>query len=250
MSTFTSQELREKIDSFGYWHYGFDLGNNVVIKPTHEEDNEKRSNLRDFVWPMVLELFGGSLKGLRVLDIACNAGFWSLEAHKSGADYVLGLDARPKHIEQAEFVRDALQIDPGQLEYKHMDIYDISPETVGGRFDLVLLLRVLNHLSNPLLALRKVREVSRAYLVADIKLVDYCQPVLELRLENQADPRTGVDLGVALRPSRPAVELMLNQSGFTNLVEVPPRPPLPKSHFDGLRAILSAHVSDIPDRLV
>jgi SAM-dependent methyltransferase len=246
MSTLSNRQLQEKIDSFGYWHYGFDLGNNVVIKPTHEGDNEKRSNLRDFVWPMVLQLFGGSLKGLRVLDIACNAGFWSLEAHKSGADYVLGLDARPTHVEQAELVRDALRIDPRQLEYKHMDIYDISPETVGGQYDLVLLLRVLNHLSNPLLALQKIRKVSRAYLVADIKLVDYHQPVLELRRENQADPRTGVDLGVALRPSRPAVEMMLNCSGFTGLKEIPPRPPLPKSHFDGLRMILSARVADNP----
>jgi SAM-dependent methyltransferase len=246
MSTLSNQQLQEKIDSFDYWHYGFDLGNNVVIKPTHEADNEKRSNLRDFVWPMVLELFGGSLKGLRVLDIACNAGFWSLEAHKSGADYVLGLDARPTHVEQAELVRDALRIDPGQLAYKHMDIYDISPETVGGQYDLVLLLRVLNHLSNPLLALQKIRKVSRAYLVADIKLVDYQQPVLELRRENQADPRTGVDLGVALRPSRPAVEMMLHCCGFAGLKEIPPRPPLPKSHFDGLRMILSAQVADNP----
>jgi SAM-dependent methyltransferase len=248
MSTLSNRQLQEKIDSFGYWHYGFDLGNNVVIKPTYEADHEKRSNLKNFVWPMVLELFGGSLKGLRVLDIACNAGFWSLEAHKSGADYVLGLDARPTHVEQAELVRDALRIDPEQLEYKHMDIYDISRETVGGQYDLVLLLRVLNHLSNPLLALQKIRKVSKSFLVADIKLVDYQKPVLELRQENQADPRTGVDLGVALRPSRPAVDLMLNCSGFTDLKELIPRPPLPKSHFDRLRVVLSAHVSDSPGR--
>ena len=34
------------------------------------------------------------LKGKRVLDLGCNAGFWSLNAAEAGADFVLGVDGR------------------------------------------------------------------------------------------------------------------------------------------------------------
>src|SRR5437899_982008 len=81
-----------------------------------------------FIWPVVMAVKGGSLKGLRVLDVGCNEGFWSLEAHKSGAAYVLGVDARAQHVEQAQLVRDALGIDPSHLEYRQMDVNDLSRE--------------------------------------------------------------------------------------------------------------------------
>ena len=140
--------MLKKINSFEYWHYRFDLGDDVVINPTDQSYAKKKLGLRNFVWPAVLDLCGGSVKGLRVLDIACNSGFWSLEAHRLGADYVLGFDARPAYIEQAELVRDALGIDPQRVEYKQMDIYDLSRGSVGGEYDLVLSLRILHHLSN------------------------------------------------------------------------------------------------------
>ncbi|MGH2699183.1 MAG: DUF1698 domain-containing protein, partial [Actinomycetota bacterium] len=58
-----------------------------------------------------MELCGGSLRGKRVLDLGCNAGFWSLEALDRGADFVLGIDGRDMHIEQAEFVFEVKEID-------------------------------------------------------------------------------------------------------------------------------------------
>src|SRR5207247_1166356 len=115
-------ELLEKINSFPYWHYPFSLRDGVVIHPTNKENAREKIELRDFIWPVVMAVKGGSLKGLRVLDVGCNEGFWSLEAHKSGAAYVLGVDARAQHVEQAQLVRDALGIDPSHLEYRQMDV--------------------------------------------------------------------------------------------------------------------------------
>src|SRR5258707_804243 len=104
MSRLPRAELLQRIKAFPYWHYSFDLGDGVVTNP--EGISDQRGS-RDFIWPAVVELFGGNdLKGLRVLDVACNAGFWSLQAANSGAAYVLGIDARPHHIEQSELVRD------------------------------------------------------------------------------------------------------------------------------------------------
>src|SRR5436309_8023505 len=133
MARLQPAELRERIKSFPYWHYSFDLGDGVIINP---EDITGARSVRDFIWPAVLELCERKdLKGLRVLDIACNAGYWSLKALNSGAEHVLGIDARPMHIEQSELVRDALGLDPARLHYRLMSIDDLSPDLVG-RFDL------------------------------------------------------------------------------------------------------------------
>jgi len=61
------------------------------------------------------ELYGGSLKGKRVLDLGCNAGFWSLDALERGADFVLGLDGRRMHIDQANFVFEVKENRQGSL---------------------------------------------------------------------------------------------------------------------------------------
>jgi 2-polyprenyl-3-methyl-5-hydroxy-6-metoxy-1,4-benzoquinol methylase len=52
-----------------------------------------------FFGPLI-ELCGGSLKGKRVLDLGCSAGFWSLDAVESGCDFVLGIDGRQMQIDQ------------------------------------------------------------------------------------------------------------------------------------------------------
>src|SRR5213593_3169791 len=120
MTTFSREELIAKIGSYRYWHYPFDFGNGVTVTPTHGWP-EAAKEMRDFIWPIVTKRCGGDLHGLRVLDIGCNAGFWSLEAYKSGAGYVLGVDASSEALEQAVFVRDALQIDAQRVEYRPLD---------------------------------------------------------------------------------------------------------------------------------
>jgi SAM-dependent methyltransferase len=233
----------DKANSFEYWHYEFNLGNGIVINPTLEGQAEKKRNLKDFIWPVVLELCGGSLKGLRVLDVACNAGFWSLEAHNSGADYVLGFDMRQEYIDQAELVRDALGVDPKRVEFTQMNIYDLSRKNLGQDFDLVLLFRVLDHLSNPLSVIQRLREVTRKYLVVDVRLAVADQPFLEVVKERPADPRSGVDIGLGLRPSPAALNLMLTHCGFTDVTEVPPRQPLQEHYFDGRRSLFTCRAA-------
>jgi tRNA (mo5U34)-methyltransferase len=233
-------DLIEKIKSFEYWHYPFDLGNGVMIKTVCSKE---KLDLRDFIWPVALDLCGGSLERMRVLDVGCNAGFWSLQAHRSGAEYVLGIDARTVHIEQAQLVRDALGISPEQIEFRQMNVYDLSPESVG-KYDLCLFLRVLQHLRNPLLALEKLRAICQAYVVIDVKMVRIDWPVLYLNDEDPDGSLEGID-GLAAKPSQLAVELMLNRSGFADVKMIPARQPLEDAYFYGKRAVFTARVSQI-----
>jgi predicted RNA methylase len=55
--------------------------------------------------PSLVAAAGGSLAGKRVLDIACNAGFWSIQCALLGAAEVVGFDTRPELVEQAQVLR-------------------------------------------------------------------------------------------------------------------------------------------------
>jgi tRNA (mo5U34)-methyltransferase len=89
-----------------------------------------------------------------VLDIGCNAGFYSVEMKRRGAARVLGIDSDDRYLAQAQLAAEAL----GQtgIEFRNLSVYDVG--ALGERFDLVIFMGVLYHLRHPLLALDLIRE--------------------------------------------------------------------------------------------
>jgi tRNA (mo5U34)-methyltransferase len=87
-----------------------------------------------------------------VLDIGCNAGFYSLEMKRRGAERVLAIDSDDRYLAQARF---AAEVAGADIEFRKMDVYDVA--SLRERFDLVLFMGVLYHLRHPLLALDLVR---------------------------------------------------------------------------------------------
>jgi tRNA (mo5U34)-methyltransferase len=83
-----------------------------------------------------------------VLDIGCNAGFYSLEMKRRGAARVVGIDSDQGYLAQARF---AAEVVGAQIEFRELDVYDVAK--LGERFDVVLFMGVLYHLRHPLLAL-------------------------------------------------------------------------------------------------
>lgn len=101
------------------------------------------------------------LTGKTVLDIGCNAGFYSLEMKRRGAARVLGIDHDPLYLRQAEFARDQLGLD---VEFRQLEVYQVD-QLAPEQFDLVLFLGVFYHLRHPLYALEKVASVVRGRLI-------------------------------------------------------------------------------------
>jgi tRNA (mo5U34)-methyltransferase len=71
-------------------------------------------------------LFGGSLEGKRVLDLGCNAGFWSLLSVEAGCEYVLGIDGRRMHVEQANFVFQVRGVERSRYEFLEANLFDLD----------------------------------------------------------------------------------------------------------------------------
>jgi hypothetical protein len=86
------EEIRRRIASFPTWHYQLDLKGNLT--PIHKEDRVNRHRQRkEYFFDPLVDMFGGTLAGKRVLDLGCNAGFWlrheRLEKPRHAIDYEL-----------------------------------------------------------------------------------------------------------------------------------------------------------------
>jgi len=93
------------------------------------------------------------LTGLTVLDIGCNAGFYSMEMKRRGAARVLGIDTDVRYLQQARFAAEVEDVD---IEFRRMGVWDVAE--LGEKFDLVVFMGVLYHLRHPLLALDLIHE--------------------------------------------------------------------------------------------
>ena len=214
-------ELRERVASFPRWHYEFDLNGvrTPIFNRAHANRHAQRK--RYFFEPLV-QLCGGSLAGKRVLDLGCNAGFWSLAAIEAGADFVLGVDGRRMHVDQASLVFEAKGVDPGRFRFELGDAFAID---VAGEapFDVVLCLGLLYHVSKPVDLLERIASWNDDVLVVDTTLDPRPGPYFRLRRQDLDDPRAAVDRPVALHPSKEAVAWLAHEFGYRNVTMLRPR---------------------------
>lgn len=141
-------KLRERIAALGPWFQNIVI-DGVATAPDHFLGDYPAFKFKRFATALPTDLSGKS-----VLDIGCNAGFYSFEMKRRGAAEVLGVDSDDRYLEQARFARAALGLDG--ISFEKLSVYDVA--ALGRRFDLVIFMGVLYHLRHPLLALDLIRE--------------------------------------------------------------------------------------------
>src|ERR1700739_2860423 len=113
-----------------------------------------------------------SLAGKTVLDVGAWDGFYSFEAARRDAHRVLATDSFA-WSGQSWGSKDGFLLGRAALNYEDtvadldIDVLELSPETVGGYFDVVLFLGVLYHMKNPIEALERVASVCKELLVIE-----------------------------------------------------------------------------------
>jgi tRNA (mo5U34)-methyltransferase len=146
-TTLTQNEIRQRVEALGDWFHNLDL-NGVMTAPNHFLWNYPASKFRHFA-----HVIPQDLTGKTVLDIGCNAGFYSLEMKRRGAARVLGIDSDDRYLAQARL---AAEVTGLEAEFRNLSVYDVG--SLGERFDLVIFMGVLYHLRHPLLALDLIHE--------------------------------------------------------------------------------------------
>ncbi|MFO7562043.1 MAG: TIGR04290 family methyltransferase [Enhygromyxa sp.] len=139
--------LARRVRELGPWFHNLDLGG-VQTAPEHALGDYPQVKWRRFA-----DALPSDLHGKTVLDLGCNAGFYSIEMKRRGAARVVGVDSDPRYLAQARLVAEVYGLD---IELRQLSVYELA--SLGERFDVVLFMGVLYHLRHPLLALDLIRE--------------------------------------------------------------------------------------------
>lgn len=139
--------LEERIALLGPWFHNLRL-RGIQTAPRHFLGDYPRVKYERFA-----DALPSDLTGKTVLDIGCNAGFYSMEMKRRGAERVLGIDTDDRYLAQARFAAAVLEM---EIEFRRLSVWEIG--ALGECFDLVLFMGVLYHLRHPLLALDLIHE--------------------------------------------------------------------------------------------
>jgi tRNA (mo5U34)-methyltransferase len=156
MSLQTHSRHDPELAALGPWFHNLHLPDGRQTAPDHP-----LGDFPAFKWRQLAPALPDDLSGWRALDIGCNAGFYSFELARHGAD-VVAIDTDEHYLRQARWAS-ALYGSVDEIEFRRADVYDLGrwSET----FDLVLFMGVLYHLRYPLLGLDIVAEATGHLLV-------------------------------------------------------------------------------------
>lgn len=150
-------ELQRRIAELGPWFHNLHLPGGVQTVPDHFLGGDFPS----FKWEQIRPDIPQDLSGWRVLDVGCNAGFYSFELAKRGAS-VLAIDMEPLYLDQARWAARQFGLQD-RVEFREMQVYELARSRES--FDLVWFMGVFYHLRYPLLALDILAQRTRRMMV-------------------------------------------------------------------------------------
>ncbi len=142
--------------AFGSWFHNLHLPDGTRTAPDHPLGDFPRNK-----WMQMRDFLPHDLTGCTVLDVGCNAGFYSIKLAQRGAR-VSALDVDPHFLRQAQWASRQFGLEH-RITLYHGQVYDLARWRQ--RFDFVLFLGVFYHLRYPLLALDLLAQLVQGTLV-------------------------------------------------------------------------------------
>jgi tRNA (mo5U34)-methyltransferase len=138
------------------WFHNLHLPGGVQTAPDHP-----LGDFPAYKWHELAPALPADLAGLRALDIGCNAGFYSFELARRGAE-VVAIDLDEHYLRQARWARERLGLE-ARVELRRQSVYELARDDTA--YDVILFMGVLYHLRHPLLALDLVASKARLLVV-------------------------------------------------------------------------------------
>lgn len=159
-TTSDAQRLEQTVRSLDPWNVPFPLAHGVQAMPADDMvtivTEHRILYRRDLINGTLADLV--DLPSTTVLDLGCNAGFFSLDLALRGAQ-VDGYDLRQHNIDQARFLAGHYGLDVG---------FEVRDEKdVNGQWDVVLNLGVLYHVTDPIEFIRRTYDLCRHAAIID-----------------------------------------------------------------------------------
>lgn len=145
-----------KIKDLEPWFHNIHLPDGQQTAPDHF-----LGDFPAFKWNNIKDSIPNDLTGWKVLDIGCNAGYYSIELAKRGAE-VTGIDLDKHYLKQARWTAEQFGLD-NKITFKEMQVYDLAHSSE--EYDLICFMGVFYHLRYPLLAMDILSQKTRKMMV-------------------------------------------------------------------------------------
>ncbi len=142
----TRQEILDAVKRLGPWYHSFNLADWLKIEAIHDGDSVLAC--LDRVG------FPHDFSGKTVLDVGCNAGYYSFVAKRRGAERVVGAELDPQYFRQAQYLSNLLGLD---VQFINDDAHNVDASL--GTFDIVICTGLIYHIADPTNVLSKLAAV-------------------------------------------------------------------------------------------
>ena len=159
-------------------------------------------------------------EGARVLDLASHDGRFSMAALHTGAAHVTGVEVRQSLVDKAQETFEFYGRDPETYRFVCGDVFEVL-EREKFDVDVVLCLGYLYHTYRHTELMYRMHHLAPRHLIVDTMVTPGADPILKLVREPDAeDIRSAaqdawsVDRVLVLRPSVPALQMLVRNYGF------------------------------------
>jgi tRNA (mo5U34)-methyltransferase len=216
--------ISRQIEQLGPWFQNLQLPDGEQTAPGHS-----LGDLPNSKWKLIAPYLPLDMSGMQVLDIGCNAGYYSFELARRGAQ-VTAIDIDEHYLRQARWAAEALDL-KDRIDFRCASIYQMLYDAEV--YDLVWFMGVMYHLRYPMLALDIVRNCCRGSMVFQTMTLPgetVYQTETDLDLEQRdimnhpgwpkmafIEHKVANDLSNWWAPNHACVGAMLRSSGFCNI---------------------------------
>lgn len=158
---------------------------------------------------------GAGLGGRSLVDIACNWGGFSIEAHLRGAGEVMGFDIRPENVAKARRV--AAHFGAEAIAFREQDLFTYEVEKT---YDIVLNLGLMYHVSMPFEMMQKTYAMTGEVAVIDTVAHREAFSGFVLGTGEAAVDHAATAIGVELHPTYRALIDLAYMVGFKEVIEL------------------------------
>lgn len=178
----------DEIRRLGPWFQRIDLGGGLVTTSLAENciiDDGGINSLGRRLEPKVasmmrptpkwelIEPILPNFKGKTVLELGCNAGFFSFQFLQSGASRVRGVEIIPQYHRQAEWCRQKRGVELASFVCSDF-VFDEELE----KHDFVFASEVINHCLYPFRALARMLSLAREFAIFDTGIIRSADPMM------------------------------------------------------------------------
>ena len=161
--------IRDEVEHLRPWFHNLHLPDGTQTAPDHF-----LGDFPAYKWQELDAALPADLRGWSALDVGCNAGFYSFELARRGAQ-VRGIDSSAHYLAQARWAASRFGLE-NCVEFEQRNIYSLLPDE--RQYDLVLFMGLLYHLRYPLLGLDILaRRTRRLFGLLTLSVPGEAEPV-------------------------------------------------------------------------